>query len=89
MSQKTFYSVEIEYTAMYNELKLFRIPNVDSQALWTLRGEVFARGARRYIDPDTFEIISPYSIRAIMVYKQAHFFNPVEEDKPLTKEVKK
>jgi hypothetical protein len=53
------------------------------------RESVFSAGAYRRIDDDTGEVISPFRIRAIMVYRQSHFFNAAEEDKPLTNQPNK
>ncbi len=81
---KIFYTVEVNYKKDA-ERKLFRIVNLDSQHFQDFRNNVFIGGAYRKIDADTGEIIPPFSITHIDVYKQKHFFNAIEEDKKLTK----
>lgn len=83
MNNKRWYCIEISYDSQ-SETKLFRIPNLSSDALDKFRNNVFIGGAYRRIDDETGEIISPWRIRNIMVYKQAHFFNADQEDKKLT-----
>lgn len=74
MKHKKFYTVEISYRAE-NEIKLFRITNLDAIALKRFREDIFICGVYRKIDDSTGEIISPYSIRETIVYLQDHFFS--------------
>lgn len=86
--KKKWYTIEITYDSLSegkNATSLFRIPNMSPQALQQFREGVFTAGAYRRIDDDTGEVISPWNIRSIIIYKQAHFFNAQEEDKPLVK----
>lgn len=85
MQNKTFYTVEIEYDGKDMTIGLFRITNLDGPHLQRFRENVFMGGAYRRIDDATGEVIPPHRIRNIMIYKQDHFFNPAEEDRPLVK----
>ncbi len=76
------YTVEVTYRCG-EKSKLFRITNLDAPHLKQLRENMFVGGVYRRIDDDTGEVISPWSIIETMVYKQAHFFNAVEDDKDL------
>lgn len=80
--------MEIEYDGKDHTIGLFRIPNLDGPHLREFRENVFIGGAYRRIDDETGEVIPPFRIRHIMVYKQSHFFNAAEEDKPLVKSPK-
>lgn len=74
MKQKTFYTVEVSYNSD-TETRLFRIPNMDPAALKKFREDVFICGVYRKIDDSTGEIISPWNIRQLIVYRQQHFFS--------------
>lgn len=84
MSSKNWYTIAITYKAG-PEIKMFRITNMSGNGIKQFRDNVFIGGAYRRIDADTGEIIPPWQITEIMVYKQAYFFNAAEEDKPITK----
>jgi hypothetical protein len=79
-----FYCVVVSYKSD-NEYKLFRISNLTGKALKEFRENLCTAGVYRKIDADTGEIILPWTIKQIRVYKQAHFFNAAEEDKKLIK----
>lgn len=81
MSRKTYYTVEILYQAG-TETRLHRVTNLDTEALHSLRMNMYIQGVYRRIDDDTGEILSPWNIIETMVYRQAHFFNALEGDKP-------
>jgi hypothetical protein len=86
--QRRFYTIEISYKSQSSgkwEVSMFRLTNFTAKKLMDFRESVFIGGAYRKIDGDTGEVISPWNILSIMVYKQAHFFNAEEEDKALTK----
>lgn len=85
MSEKIFYSIEVSYNSD-NEVKIFRIPNITPAKLKEFRETVFLSGVYRPIDSVTGEILSPWQIRQIMVYRQARFFKHSELNMKLTKD---
>lgn len=74
MNKKPFYTIELQYRAG-TETKIFRIINLDQRSLKKFRDDVFICGVYRKIDGDTGEIISPFRIDNITVYRQAYFFS--------------
>ena len=85
MNNKKFYTVEIQYSAG-PETKLFHIPNLDGVALRSLREGMFSTGVYRKINEDTGEILSPWNIQKVTVYRQAHFFKSADLEKPMARE---
>ena len=71
---KKFYTLEITYKSG-PDAKLFRITNLDEIHLKEARLSMFTQGLYRKIDSATGEIISPWLILSVMVYKQDYFFN--------------
>lgn len=72
--QKKFYTIQVYYKSD-NELKMYRITNLDTSALKKLREDIFICGILVKIDTDTSEIISPWNITQTLVFRQAHFFS--------------
>jgi hypothetical protein len=83
MSDKQFFSVEVTYYSQDNEIKLFRLTNLDAKTLYDFRTNAFSAGIYRKYDADTGEVISPYRIHSMMVYRQSHFFNADDAGKKL------
>lgn len=88
MSNKIFYTLEVSYRAK-TEFKLFRITNLTADTLKQVRETMFTGGLYRKIDPDTGEIISPWNILEVMIYKQEFFFNAEQSEKKLVYSPKK
>lgn len=87
--QRVYYSIEITYKSQSTgawAVSLFRLTNFTGEKVMEFRNNVCAGGAYRKIDDDTGEVILPWNILSIMIFRQAHFFNAAEEDKPLKKE---
>jgi len=71
---KRYYTIEITYKSG-SDAKMFRITNLDEPHLKEVRATMFISGLYRKIDETTGEIISPWLILSVMVYKQDYFFN--------------
>lgn len=80
--KKSFYTIEVLYRCQ-QETKRFRITNLTAEFLKQVRETMYVGGVYRKIDEDSGEIISPWNIIEAMIYKQAHYFNAEQENKPL------
>lgn len=85
MSNKVFWTVQIEYRTVDNGISVFRIVNLTPAALYQFRSDVVTHGAKRTIEPGTYEVILPWNILSFMCYRQEYFFNSEVAHKPLTR----
>lgn len=83
MNEKIYYSVTIEYNAGA-EVCFYTLKNLTPGYLKKFREDIFICGVYRVIDKDTGQIICPFQIRNIMVYRQAFFFGDADLKKPMT-----
>lgn len=85
-SEKKWYIIDIVYVDRDNEVVTFRIPNMEGSKVQTFRENIFIAGAYRRIDDATGEIIPPYRICGVDIYRQAHFFKNPDDARFIGKE---
>lgn len=73
--EKKFYTIEVQYTAQDNELKMFRGTNFNTDYVQKFREAVFINGFAAPLEEGVVDIVPPWQIKSIRITKQAHFFS--------------
>jgi hypothetical protein len=71
------YSIEVNYKSESTgkwEVSQFRLRNFTGQKVMEFRNNVFVGGVYRKITEDMGEVISPWNIMSIFIYRQEKFF---------------
>lgn len=83
------FTIEVTYKSQSAgrwEVCLFRMINYTMNKVMEFRSTVISHGARRVVEDGIAEIIVPWNIISIFIYRQERMFTEEEGKMPLTRE---